>query len=469
MAQRHWPWRLAVFVAAVVTPVAAEERLVVGMTLLQAATSTGAGEEFFFFFSCSIDCIAPPLAEPTANRRRVCLDGSPPAYHLHRGSGGGAGGWVLQFEGGGWCNDAPSCAERAGTRRGSTRSMDSLEVFSGLLSNDPDMNPDFYNWNRVKLRYCDGGSFAGDSELRNGSSVLYFRGQRIWDAIISDLLPKGLAKAQKVLLSGCSAGGLATFFHCDDLKGRLGDAVTGAEKNLNKDCLSSTDYPYQCFFPQYILPYIRTPYFILNSAYDVYQFHHNFVPPSCDPKGQWSHCKSDPGACSTSQIATLQGLRNAMLTALKPFQNEQGVGMFINSCFAHCQSELQETWLAPNSPRLHNKTIAELVGEWYFERGPGIEIDCAYPCDSTCHNIIPSNQEFGRGVSMPNCDQITKISFSLVNKLKDEHCYNNGDSGIHNGGPCMNIPPKFYSISLQMILYLSILHIAEQFIISYDI
>uniref|UniRef100_A0A0E0R278 Pectin acetylesterase n=1 Tax=Oryza rufipogon TaxID=4529 RepID=A0A0E0R278_ORYRU len=349
------------------------------------------------------------MAARRVRRRRrdaVCLDGSPPAYHLHRGSGGGAGGWVLQFEGGGWCNDAPSCAERAGTRRGSTRSMDSLEVFSGLLSNDPDMNPDFYNWNRVKLRYCDGGSFAGDSELRNGSSVLYFRGQRIWDAIISDLLPKGLAKAQKVLLSGCSAGGLATFFHCDDLKGRLGDAVTGAEKNLNKDCLSSTDYPYQCFFPQYILPYIRTPYFILNSAYDVYQFHHNFVHPSCDPKGQWSHCKSDPGACSTSQIATLQGLRNAMLTALKPFQNEQG-------------------------------TIAELVGEWYFERGPGIEIDCAYPCDSTCHNIIPSNQ--------------------------------NGDSGIHNGGPCMNIPPKFYSISLQMILYLSILHIAEQFIISYDI
>lgn len=23
---------------------------------------------------------------------------------------------------------------------------------------------DFYNWNRVKVRYCDGGSFSGDSE-----------------------------------------------------------------------------------------------------------------------------------------------------------------------------------------------------------------------------------------------------------------------------------------------------------------
>jgi hypothetical protein len=23
---------------------------------------------------------------------------------------------------------------------------------------------DFFNWNRVKLRYCDGASFSGDSE-----------------------------------------------------------------------------------------------------------------------------------------------------------------------------------------------------------------------------------------------------------------------------------------------------------------
>lgn len=78
----------------------------------------------------------------------------------------------------------------------------------------------------MKLRYCDGGSFSGDSAYINDSSVLYFRGQRIWDAIITDLLQKGLAKAENVLLSGCSAGGLATFFHCDSLKERLGGATT---------------------------------------------------------------------------------------------------------------------------------------------------------------------------------------------------------------------------------------------------
>ncbi|VAH17914.1 unnamed protein product [Triticum turgidum subsp. durum] len=230
------------------------------------------------------------------------------------------------------------------------------------------------------------------------------RGQRIWDAIISDLLTKGLAKAEKVLLSGCSAGGLATFFHCDNLGELLGGVATGAEKNLNKDCLNSTLNPYLCFFPQYALQNIKTPYFILNSAYDVYQFHHIFVPPSSDPTGHWSRC-----------------LRSAMLTALKPFEGEPEMGMFINSCFAHCQSELQDTWFAPNSPTLDNEvliidevklyacgllvmhgvctkiilefqTIAELVGDWYFERGAAQEIDCAYPCDSTCHNIIPLNQ-----------------------------------------------------------------------------
>ena len=33
--------------------------------------------------------------------------------------------------------------------------------------------------------------------------------------------------------------------------------------------------------------------------------------------------------------------------------------------------------------------IAEVVGDWYFERGAAVEIDCAYPCDSTCCNLIP--------------------------------------------------------------------------------
>ncbi|XP_040939672.1 pectin acetylesterase 9 isoform X2 [Gossypium hirsutum] len=374
------------------------ERLPVGMTLVRKATAHGA----------------------------VCLDGSLPAYHLHRGFGAGSNNWILQFEGGGWCNDISSCLERAKTRRGSTRYMSKLEVFSGILSNNASLNPDFYNWNRVKLRYCDGASFSGDSKFDNGTSLLYFRGQRIWEAIIHDLLPKGLSRARKALLSGCSAGGLATFLHCHNFTKMLPSnasvkclsdagfflderdislnysmrsfyhdlvALQGIEQNLNPNCTRSTSNPKLCFFPQYALNYISTPYFILNSAYDVFQFHHSLVPPSADLHGHWNRCKLDPAACSAYQISVLQGLRRDMLVALYPsYKNSRRDGMFINSCFAHCQSESQDTWFAVDSPRIHNKTIAEAVGDWYFGRKITKEIDCPYPCDKTCHNLIPSPQ-----------------------------------------------------------------------------
>ncbi|CAD6211991.1 unnamed protein product [Miscanthus lutarioriparius] len=378
-----------------------------------------------------------PMTIVTGAASRVCLDGSPPAYHLHRGSGAGSRNWLLQFEGSGWCNDVRSCAERARTRRGSTRLMAKVEFFSGILSNRAAMNPDFYNWNRVKLRYCDGGSFMGDSIYTNSSTVLYFSGQRIWDAI-TNLLGKGLVRAEKVLLSGCSAGGLATFFQCDSLKERLGGTVTRVQKNLNMDCLNSTDNAYLCFFPQFALPNIRTPFFILNSAYDVYQFHHILVPPSSDPRGHWSHCKSDPGACNTSQIATLQGLRSAMLSSLKQFESKPKAGMFINSCFEHCQSELQDTWFAPNSPLIDNKEIAEVVDDWYFERGAAMEIDCAYPCDSTCHNLIPfdqsgvvakdDNDNAGFGIGIATGDNMTQQE----NAMAKGHI---GKPGRHMGQP----------------------------------
>ncbi|XP_047342233.1 pectin acetylesterase 9-like [Impatiens glandulifera] len=281
---------------------------------------------------------------------------------------------------------------------------------------------DFYNWNRVKIRYCDGASFAGDSKFDNGTSLLYFRGQRIWKAIIHHLLPKGLGIAKKALLSGCSAGGLAVFLQCDNFTSYLPRNATvkclsdagfflderdislnhtirsfyedlvslqGIEQFLDKNCTSSLFFPKLCFFPQYVLPYIKSPFFILNSAYDVYQFHHNLVPPSADPKGHWYHCKVNPEQCNINQINILQGFRHDMIDALKSFYEEsRRDGMYINSCFAHCQSESQDTWLAVDSPRVHNKTISEAVGDWYYGRRITKEIDCAYPCDKTCHNII---------------------------------------------------------------------------------
>lgn len=32
--------------------------------------------------------------------------------------------------------------------------------------------------------------------------------------------------------------------------------------------------------------------------------------------------------------------------------------------------------------------VAESIGDWYFDRVQVKAIDCAYPCDNTCHNLV---------------------------------------------------------------------------------
>uniref|UniRef100_A0A803NDR5 Pectin acetylesterase n=1 Tax=Chenopodium quinoa TaxID=63459 RepID=A0A803NDR5_CHEQI len=65
------------------------------------------------------------------------------------------------------------------------------------------------------------GSGTNNWLLHIETKSLYFRGQKIWQAMISDLLPQGLAHAEKALLSGDSAGGLAVFLHCDNFSRSL--------------------------------------------------------------------------------------------------------------------------------------------------------------------------------------------------------------------------------------------------------
>ncbi|KAF8670252.1 hypothetical protein HU200_050784 [Digitaria exilis] len=346
----------------------------------------------------------------------VCLDGSPPVYHFSPGSGSGANNWVVHMEGGGWCRNADECAVRKGNFRGSSKFMRPLS-FSGILGGSQKFNPDFYNWNRVKIRYCDGSSFTGDVEAVETAKNLYYRGFRVWRAIIDDLLTvRGMNKAQNALLSGCSAGGLAAILHCDrfhdlfpattkvkcfsdagffldgkDISGNnyarsiYKNVVNlhGSAKNLPTSCTSKQS-PELCMFPQYVVPTMRTPLFILNAAYDSWQIKNVLAPSPADPKKTWAQCKLDIKNCSPSQLATVQNFRTDFLAALpKP---SPSLGMFIDSCNAHCQSGAQDTWLADGSPLVNKTQIGKAVGDWYFEREVSRRIDCPYPCNPTCKN-----------------------------------------------------------------------------------
>ncbi|KAG6529602.1 hypothetical protein ZIOFF_011811 [Zingiber officinale] len=326
----------------------------------------------------------------------VCLDGSPPAYHLSPGWGS-----------------------------------------------------DFYNWNRVKIRYCDGSSFTGDVEERDPVSHVYYRGARIWRAVMQELLARGMRTAETALLSGGSAGGLASILHCDSFRGFLpssakvkclsdagyfvhvkdiageetikayyNDVVTthGSAKNL-PGCNSAMEpaMAMQCFFPQYMVHEVKTPLFILNSAYDSWQVSNILVPETADPNGTWKDCKLHISRCSPTQLKVLQEYRGNFLNALKALDELRSMGMFINSCFIHGQTRLQEAWFGAHSPTLNNtvgllehfvtemnfssfdlpllivilfgQRIATAIADWFYDRRGFVWIDCPYPCDSTCLNV----------------------------------------------------------------------------------
>uniref|UniRef100_A0A0A9D5T5 Pectin acetylesterase n=1 Tax=Arundo donax TaxID=35708 RepID=A0A0A9D5T5_ARUDO len=81
------------------------------------------------------------LIQSAAAKGAVCLDGSLPGYHLHRGFGSGANSWLVNLEGGGWCNDVKSCVFRKSSRRGSSNHMERQLQFTGIMSNRPEENP----------------------------------------------------------------------------------------------------------------------------------------------------------------------------------------------------------------------------------------------------------------------------------------------------------------------------------------
>jgi hypothetical protein len=197
------------------------------------------------------------LNDPTSEAlNAVCLDGSPGAFYIKLATPGFETSWQFYMEGGGWCWSAQDCAARATTALGSSDGYSpTIPVMGGgIVSSNCEVNPTFCNFNQVLFKYCDGNSFSGQREdslpippaatrvsNRTGYSAgavepnivvanasrkveaLWFRGTAIVEATLQVLQAQfGLASATEVLLTGCSAGGLASFLQAD----RVGDFLT---------------------------------------------------------------------------------------------------------------------------------------------------------------------------------------------------------------------------------------------------
>ncbi|KAJ6706477.1 NOTUM-RELATED [Salix purpurea] len=230
---------------------------------------------------------------------------------------------------------------------------------------------------------------------------------------------KGMKNARNAILSGCSAGGLAAILHCDRFRSLLpasarvkcvsdagyfihgtdisggsriesffGQVVRthGSAKNLPASCTSKMR-PELCFFPQYVAQTMRTPLFVINSAYDSWQIKNILAPTAVDSKKEWKNCKLDLKKCSATQLQTVQNYRTQFLKAVNIGLGTSSRGLWINSCYAHCQSGSVSTWLADKSPVVGNTKMGKAVGDWFYDRSAFEKIDCPYPCNPTCVSV----------------------------------------------------------------------------------
>lgn len=335
-----------------------------------------------------------------------CLDGTPALYYHRKGTGDGANKWYLHQEGGGWCYNLAGCKVRSRGPLGSTKAdKPTSSLDGGYYSMDPKENPLMYNWNAVQLRYCDGASLSGDKDTPTivKGTPLHFRGRAILEAEIKSLLQdRGMKNATDVVVSGCSAGGLATFLHCDHwaeaiakstggkakvvcmpdsgffLDEDRGSALYGSKmrnvfkfqessaEGLNAACLAAhkaTGDPEKCIFAQWASQHIKTPTFPLQSVYDSWQ------TPNVMAGGD-ATTQNDFGKNVTELVKSL-------------LLSQPQHGVFLDSCVHHCGA-----W---NGPVIDGETSGNALNAWYTKGSPALpnkgfyNQDKTFPCNQCCH------------------------------------------------------------------------------------
>ena len=266
----------------------------------------------------------------------------------------------------------------------------------GLFSYNSIENPLSYNWNKVFVPYCDGASFSGSVDQPVASNktkdTVYFRGKDILDAVYDTLLNKyKMDSAKDVIITGSSAGGLTAILHADHIADRIREknhnnpniaaipdagyfmdipSVDGEYKlqddfsfkdmyNFQNIAASSSSalaacrdtyddkkQAYRCLFPQYIMPFVRTPMFFTQSFADAYQFP-NVMGMS-------------PSSSGSDVVKYVDNFRSIMLHSMTngPSKN----GYWLTGCKVHTLS-YHSDWFSEKS--INGLQMRYAVYGWY--------------------------------------------------------------------------------------------------------
>ncbi|XP_057772738.1 pectin acetylesterase 7-like isoform X2 [Salvia miltiorrhiza] len=314
----------------------------------------------------------------------------------------------LKEQGGGWCSQISECRDRSSSRLGSSHLMGSQTTFSGILDSNCTFNPDFCNWHKVFIYYCDGSSFMSNIEQIDPKINLTFRGARIFNVMMDEMLAKGMRNAQNAILTGTSAGGLATILHCDKFRKLFSDAIRvkcisdsgffmhgeghhGYENrenffanvikthklanSLSPACTSKRNSSL-CFFPEYLVEDIQTPLFMLESAFDRFQLTSLVLGIT--------NCTTYLTRCNSTELGIMRDFRSTFIKTLEQrVHNSSNRGMFVHSCYLHDHVLKSDEWTCL---AIANRTMRQAVADWYFDRSSFREIDTKNDSPRNCTN-----------------------------------------------------------------------------------
>jgi hypothetical protein len=351
------------------------------------------------FVRCEKDGFLLKLLDPRSGAS--CLDGTPGGFYL-RPSKTNSPNWIVHFQGGGWCLDEQDCLERSKTDFGSSAHWPAEGLPAndgrahGALSSDPFVNPNFHDWNMVHINYCDGASYAGFKQdpIQIQGQNLHFRGAVILNEVFKVLLELGLSKAENLVVSGTSAGGLAVYIHIDYIRSIIPKNVrvvgfpdSGVFLNMtssygpsytphfeyvfkmqnitswtmNQGCFKEfASQPQKCFFAQYVLPYVTTPMFMVNSNMDTWGLA-NIAQIPCLLRDK------NLNNCTTEELFHVRGFETAMSLMFRPFVQLTSIhGSWFTTCVTHGG---QDDDFMFSKVHIQSISMSQAFGNWFSKNG----------------------------------------------------------------------------------------------------
>ena len=366
---------------------------------------------------------------PDSYTTQRCLDGSPFGYYLREQHNGKNGHNVLFFlEGGGLCKTPKDCKNRKNGEHGSSKYWPDTFIpgkggVKDILSDDPEINPYFYDFNHVYLKYCSGDTWTG-SRTSFDENDLWFSGHKNLEAAIDHMnKTQHLGWASHALLVGSSAGGIGVLNNVDffrekwlnqstifkaapvggfyfpgdvylypewqhDIRLSVNSAfakylTTWYGSVLDESCISETDIDqgHMCWDAHYLYNHIDTSLFVSENRIDSNQLNQLLCPNPWENESTTDFMKWFGRTMVDGLISTVQSERGLA----------KGDGLFVPSCLEHTGN-----LCLTNGPSVNGKKLADLLPFWYFEEDPIIastfqEIDSCnaeegteLPCNNHC-------------------------------------------------------------------------------------